>query len=362
MQASFVKHMDQTARDRVQLTVDAARDLARSALGKLGYDDDEASIVAEHILDAALCGYEYSGLAKILNVAGHPQLRKPRRHMRAIHETAVSAMYDGGNNVGMVTMYHAARTAIAKAREHGFAIVGVYNSWVTGRGAHYVEMIARADLIGIHPVSATRNVAPPGGLVAALGTNPIAFAFPTSHEPLVIDMGTSAFMHTDLMLRISRGEQLPEGVAIDAQGRPTRDAAAAHKGALLPFGGHKGFALAMAMQAFGVLAGSGTDYDKSHGFLIIAVKPDLLLPLEEYKREMTEMIERIKMTPRQPGVEEIRIPSERAFRERADRLRAGISIDKKIYDALISLPQGSLSDRTHGHDQAVHGKFENAAG
>ncbi len=334
--------MDQISPDRVRLTVDEARELARSALGKLGFDREEAGIVAEHTLDAALCGYEYSGLPKILNVAEHPQLRKPRRPMRAIHETAVSVMYDGGNNVGMVTMYHAARTAIAKALEHGFAIVGVNNCWVTGRSAHYVEMIARADLIGIHPVSSSRHVAPPGGLTATLGTNPIAFAFPTSHDPLVIDMGTSAFMHSDLLLRIRRGEQLPEGVAIDAQGRPTRDPAAAHQGAILPFGGHKGFALAMAMQAFGVLAGSGTDYDKSQGFLIIAIKPDLLLPLEEYKREMTEMIERIKMTPRQPGVEEIRIPSERAFRERARRLREGISIDRKIYDALVALPQSTV--------------------
>jgi len=342
--------MDQILPDRVRLTVDEARDLARSALGKLGYDREEAGIVAEHTLDAALCGYEYSGLPKILNVAEHPQLRKPRRHMRALHETAVSVRYDGGNNVGMVTLYHAARTAIAKALEHGFSIVGVNNSWVTGRAAHYVEMIARADLIGIHPVSSSRHVAPPGGLTATLGTNPIAFAFPTSREPLVIDMGTSAFMHTDLLLRIRRGEQLPEGVAIDAQGRPTRDPTAAHQGALLPFGGHKGFALAMAMQAFGVLAGLGTDYDKSQGFLIIAIKPDLLLPLAEYKREMTGMIERIKMTPRLPGVEEIRMPSERAFRERARRLREGISIDRKIYDALVALPQGSLPDRTHGDD------------
>ena len=200
-------------------------------------------------------------------------------------------------------------------------------------------MIARAGLIGIHPVSSTHHVAPPGGRVATIGTNPIAFAFPTAHDPLVIDMGTSAFMHTDLMLRIRRGEQLPEGVAIDAQGKPTRDPAAAGKGALLPFGGHKGFALAMAMQAFGVLAGSGMGCDKSQGFLIMAIKPDLLLPLEDYKREMTEMSERIKTIPRLPGVEEIRIPSQRAFRERVRRLREGISIDRKIYDALVALAQ-----------------------
>ncbi len=340
--------MEDVAPDRVRLSVDEYRALARDALGRIGYDAEEAAIVAEHVLDAALCGYEYSGVPKILNVFEHPQLPKPRSHMRALHETPVSALYDGGNNLGMVTMYHVTQTAISKAREHGFAVVGVNNSWESGRGAHYVEMVARADLIGIHPLSATPRVAPPGGAVAALGTNPIAVAFPTQRDPFVVDIGTSAFMFTDLIFHIRRGEQLPEGVAIDAEGKPTRDPAAARKGALLSFGGHRGFALAMAMQGFGILAGAGADFDGTHGFLMIAVKPDLLMPLDDYKRDMSEMLARIKATPRQAGVEEIRLPSERAFRERAIRLREGLVIDRKMYDTLKSLPQGKLPQKTHG--------------
>jgi len=330
--------MDNISQERVRLSVAEARALAERALGRIGYDAEEARIVADHVIDAALCGYEYSGLPKILNVAEDYRLRKPRRPMRVLRETAVSVRYDGGNNVGMVTMFRAAQAAIAKAREHGFALVGVNNSWVSGRGAHYVEMIARAGLIGIHTVSSTRHVAPPGGAVSSIGTNPIAFGFPTTREPLVIDLGTSAFMASDLQFHERRGELLPEGVAIDAQGRPTRDPAAARLGALLPFGGYKGFALALAMQALGVLAGSGDDVEKSYGYLVIAIKPDLLVPLEDYRRQLSEAIERIKATPRQPGVGEIRIPSERAFRERARNLREGIVIDRRIYDALLALP------------------------
>ena len=201
-------------------------------------------------------------------------------------------------------------------------------------------MIARADLIGIHTVSSTRHVAPPGGTAAAIGTNPIAFGFPSAQEPVVIDLGTSAFMSTDLIFRERRGELLPEGVAIDAQGLPTRDPALARLGALLPFGGHKGYALALAMQALGVLAGSGDDVEQSYGYLIIALKPDLLIPLDEYRRHLSHAIERIKSTPRQPGLDEIRIPSERAFRERVRNLREGIVIDRKIYEALLALAQG----------------------
>ena len=338
--------MNQLEVDRIRLSVDEARALSERALQRIGYDAEEARIVAAHVLDAALCGYEYSGLPKILNVAEHRRLRQPRRAMRAVRETPVSAMYDGGNNVGMVTMYHAAQSAIAKAGEHGFAVVGVNNSWVSGRGAHYVEMIADAGLIGLHTVSSTRHVAPPGGAEATFGTNPIACAFPTDGEAFVIDMGTSAFMSTDLLFRQRRGELLPEGVAIDADGKPTRDPASALQGAILPFGGYKGFALALMMQGFGVLAGSGSDIEKSYGYLVIAIKPDLLMSLEDYRRDMSATLAEIKATPRLPGVDEIRLPSERAFAERARNRREGIVIDRHIYDALNNLPQGRLPEKT----------------
>ena len=335
--------MTELSGDRVRLSADEAQTLAQHALRTIGYDAEEARIIADHVVDAALCGYEYSGLPKILNVAEHSQLRRPRRPLRAIHETPVSALLDGGNNNGMVAMYRATQTAIDKAGKHGFAVVGVNNSWVSGRSAHYVEMAARAGLIGIHSVSSKIHVAAPGSSGAATGTNPIAFGFPTLEEPFVIDLGASAFMGTDLIFQERRKAVLPEGVAIDAQGRPTRDPSQVH--AILPFGGYKGFALALAMQALGVLAGSGLGDDKTYGYLIMAIKPDLLLPLDDYRRHMSEMLASVKATPRQPGVDEIRLPSERAFRERARSLRDGIVIDRSIYDALLALPKGQLAER-----------------
>ena len=326
--------------DRVHLSVAQARELSERALRGIGFDFDEARIVADHVLDAALCGYEYSGLAKILNIAESRKFRNPRRPVSVLRESAAAILYDGGNNVGMLAVYRAAQAAVARAQQHGFALVGMTNTWMSGRSAHYVELIARAGLVGIHSVSAAHVVAPHGGTRAALGTNPIAFGFPTEHEPLVIDLGTSAFMGTDLQFRARLGELLPEGVAIDAQGRPTRDPALAHLGAILPFGGYKGFALALAMDALGVLAGSGLDADKTAGYLFIAMKPDLLVPLDEFRRHLSETIARIKATPLQAGFDEIRIPSERAFRERARSLREGIVIDRKIHDALDELARG----------------------
>src|SRR5829696_9256137 len=174
-------------KDRVRLSVTEAQTLSEEVLRAIGYDAEEARIIGDHVMDAALCGYEYSGLPKILNVAEHRQLREPRRPMRALRETPLSALFDGGNNNGMVTMYRATQVAIAKAREHGFGIVGVNNSWVSGRSAHYVEMAARAGLIGIHSVASRIHVAAPGSRDPATGTNPIAFGFPTADEPFIVD-------------------------------------------------------------------------------------------------------------------------------------------------------------------------------
>jgi LDH2 family malate/lactate/ureidoglycolate dehydrogenase len=202
--------------DRIHLSVDEARALSERALRGIGYDAEEAHIIADHVIDAALCGYEYSGLAKILNIPEHPRFAQPRRPMKILHETEVSALYDGGNNNGMVAMYHAARAAIAKAAVHGIAIIGVTDSWMSGRSAYFVEMIARADLVAIHTASSGAAVAPYGGSGPVLGTNPIAFAIPGAGGPLVLDMGTSAFMATELQLRARLGQELPEGVAIDA--------------------------------------------------------------------------------------------------------------------------------------------------
>ena len=321
---------------RVRMTVPEAQTLAEQSLQGIGYDADEARIIANHVVDAALCGYEYSGLPKILNVAEHPRLKKPRQPLRILRETPVSVLFDGGNNVGMVSVSRATDAAIERASGQGIAIVGLHNSWVSGRGAHYVERIANAGLVGIHTVSSTRHVAPPGASKAATGTNPIAMAFPTERDPLVIDMGVSAFMSTDIHFRIRRGEQLPEGVAIDRDGKPTCDPVEALAGAILPFGGYKGFALGIGMQALGVLAGSGYDAEKIYGYLIIAIKPDLLVPLEEYRRHLTAALDLLKAAPKQPGVTEIRLPSERAFRERERLRREGLEIDEHIYRKLAA--------------------------
>jgi LDH2 family malate/lactate/ureidoglycolate dehydrogenase len=340
------KMTDGTAENRIRMTVAEARVLGQAAMRGAGYDDDEARILTDHVLDAALCGYEYSGLPKLLNVVDYPHFRQPRRPVTVLRETGSTAMLDGGNNSGMIAAYRASEATIERAGACGLAIVCLANTWMTGRSAYYCEMIARAGLVVIHTVASPRSVAPFGGVGPALGTNPIAFGFPTESDPLVIDMGTSAFMGTDLQFRARLGTPIPEGVALGPDGQPTTDASIARRGSLLPFGGpeggYKGFGLALAMDALGALAAGTRSADDVSGYVFIAFKPDLFLPPEDYRREVSRRIDAIKATPRQTGVEEIRIPGERGYRTRARLMREGIEIDRKIYNALGRLAEGEL--------------------
>src|SRR5262249_14873551 len=124
--------------------------------------------------------------------------RLPRRSIKVLRETEVSLAFDGGNNVGMLALFHAAQATIKKTAAHGVALVTVTDAWMSGRGAYYVEMIAKHGLVAIHTASSSPLVAPPGGMRPVLGTNPIAIAVPSSRGPIVLDMGTSAYMMTEV--------------------------------------------------------------------------------------------------------------------------------------------------------------------
>jgi LDH2 family malate/lactate/ureidoglycolate dehydrogenase len=328
---------------RLRLSVAEARNLAEGALQGIGYTCDEARIIADHVVDAALCGYEYSGLAKILNLPESEHFRLPRHPLQVLRETEVSLALDGGNNVGMLALCHAARATIEKAAAHGIALVAVTNAWMSGRSAYYVEMIAKHGLVAIHTVASSRLVAPLGGIQAKLGTNPIAIAVPSTRGPIVLDMGTSAFMMTEVMLHERLQQSLPEGVALGPDGEATTNPSLARRGALLPFGGYKGFGLALMLQALGLLAGSGADAECEYGYLFVAFRPDLLGPAELFERRVTELIDDIKATPRQANVDAIRIPSERAFHARERALEEGLEIDRLVFDALVALRAKALS-------------------
>jgi LDH2 family malate/lactate/ureidoglycolate dehydrogenase len=323
----------------VRLSEAEATATAVRALQRIGFSADESKVIAAHLVDAALCGYTFAGLPRILTIAEDPRTKQKRTPVTIVRETPVSALIDGGNYVGYYAIQRATEIAIEKAKRSHFAIVGVHNSHLSGRNAYYLEQIARAGFAGIHLASAPPIVVPLGGTRPALGTNPLAFAVPGDPHPFIFDMGTAAMMRGEVILRSRVGGTLPDGVAIDEKGNPTNDPAAALRGGILPFGGHKGYGLSVMMQSMCLMAGAAMPRGQvqDFGFLFIVFDPALLIPLEEFQRQLKTLLDAVRATPRQPGVDEIRISSERAFAEREQRRKEGIVIEQRVYDAINAL-------------------------
>jgi len=322
--------------------VDEARTLGERALASLGFTAEEARVITDHLIDSALCGYDYIGLPRVLTIAEDPRTRQDRTPIRIVRETQLSLLLDGGNHTGYYAVHHATERAIEKARAAGVAIVGLHNSYLSGRNAYYLEMIAKAGLVGIHIASALPVVLPHGGMRAALGTNPLAMGFPSQRGPVIFDMGTASMMRSDVIFHSRVRRDLPEGVALDAAGHPTRNADEALLGGILPFGGHKGYGLSFAIQAMCLLAGAALPRNQvqDYGFLFVVFDPELLIPAEQFKRQVEELIRKVKATPLRPGHSEILIPSERAFRERDRRRKEGVPLALPVYEKLIAMARG----------------------
>ncbi len=331
--------LDEDRSDTIRLSVGEAEELGLTALRHLGFSEEDAKITVDQLIDNALCGYRFTSLPRILAIAENKRIKELRQPVKVVHETPLSALIDGGNNVGYVSVYHGAQLAIKKARQTGFASVGVYDSYFSGRNAYYTELVVNEGFVCIHISSAMARVIPPGAARPALGTNPMCIGFPSDNGPVIVDIGTASMMWGDVVLHAHLGEPLPTGVGVDADGNPSTDATAVLGGGVIPFGGHKGYGLSLAVQALGLLAGSAIPRGKTqdYGFLFLVLDPKMMLPGGDFQAQMSDLIHQIKSTKRQPGVDEIRIPSERSFRERKRRQVEGLVFDKKVIDSLKAL-------------------------
>src|SRR5688572_10326191 len=130
-------YLDPDTPDTMRVTVDDARALGERALSRVGYSGEDARIIVDQLVDNALSGYKFAGLPRILAIAGDEKTRQSRSPVKVVHETRQSALMDGGNTVGYIVCYRAAELAIRKAREHGMASVGAYNSYYSGRNAYF---------------------------------------------------------------------------------------------------------------------------------------------------------------------------------------------------------------------------------
>jgi LDH2 family malate/lactate/ureidoglycolate dehydrogenase len=230
---------------------------------------------------------------------------------------------DAGNALGQLTSRQAVRLAVERARQIGLAAVAVRNGFHFGTAGRYARMMAEQNCVGV-VLSNTRPLMPaPGGAEALVGNNPVAIALPSAGEfPAEADMALSATAMGKIRLAAAAGARIPEDWAVDSQGRPTTDPAAAIKGMLLPAAGPKGFGLAFVID---LLCGGLSDgavgaevrplygepaepYRCAHFFL--AIDTDHFLAGERFAERVRDQTMRVSASKRGPGVERVYAPGE----------------------------------------------------
>ena len=291
---------------------------------KLGYDATASATIADHLLDCELRGLSYGGLARAVSIAERiGQRGLSRRPITLLHETPVSARLDGADNIGYLVAKRATAIAIEKAEVTGIAVAGASDTWYTGMLSVYAEAAASKGLVTIIASNASPWVAPYGSTEGKLGTNPICFGFPSSNQPVIFDIGTSAVIHAEVALARRLGKPLPEGAAFDAAGNPTVDPASAMAGAFAVWGGHRGSGLAIVVQLLGILAGSPPIPGElaEFGFLIIAMKPDLMGSAESFLESVSRFADSVRAARPITGGPSVRMPFDRSRAERERRLR-----------------------------------------
>jgi LDH2 family malate/lactate/ureidoglycolate dehydrogenase len=324
----------------MRIPIPEATDLVVRVLQRAGMKDEPARIVADHLVDANLCGHEFSSLPRALAIADELRKKPPPGEIRVVREDRCSAVIDGGDNIAYVVSITAIDKAIEICRKMGVAVVAANNTWFSGRLAYYVERAARQGYVAMHTTNVTARVAPYGGIDRLMGTNPIAMAFPGEDDPLVIDIGTSSTSWGDVLLARAKGEPLPRGMAVDAQGRPTVDPGAALEGAFLAWGGQRGSALSLAIQLLGILAGSAPVIQDvgNFGLFFLVIDPDILLPGGQYKARVSELRRSIAASRPMEGQPAVRVPGDGSLRRRKQALAAGVvNVDERVYQRLIAL-------------------------
>ncbi|MCW5982233.1 MAG: Ldh family oxidoreductase [Bryobacteraceae bacterium] len=324
-----------TSRESLQALVEAI-------FHRCGMPADHARRLAETLVAADLRGCHSHGVLRVpdyvrkLTVEGVD----PRGEPRVVSERPGAIVVDGGNSMGQIGSVFAMRRAIEKAREQNVVAAAVRGSNHCGAMAYYAMMALAEGMIGIAATNALPTMAPWGGRDRLVGINPLAVAIPAGrNRPIVYDAAFSACSHGKIRIYHQKGLPLPEGWALDAEGRPTTDAAAALEGLLRPIGGYKGYSLALIFgilsaglsgAAYGTRLGNMNDGPRPgvDGHFYMALNVGAFIDPAEFGRQVDEAIDEIRASRTAPGFDRIYLPGEIEAETEERYLREGIPLNE----------------------------------
>jgi uncharacterized oxidoreductase len=276
----------------------------------------------------------------------------PGAPMSVVKETANTAVIDFGNNFGQVGGVRAVERAIDKARSGDVTVIVTQRCGHVGRLGTYTEMAARAGFISLAFCNSPIHghfVQPWGGREGRLATNPISFSFPQgSEDPIVADFSTAEVPEGVLRVYRNRGQRLPGQWVVDADGHPSdnpNDFYGPPRGAIIPFGGtkgYRGYALSLLVEVMaGLLAGKRPSAAQlGNGFTLVALNVAAFLSDGEYSELIAELRDYMKSSPPAPGYEEVLLPGEGDFRKKRCRLEEGIPVDETTWNEIRASAAG----------------------
>jgi LDH2 family malate/lactate/ureidoglycolate dehydrogenase len=329
--------------------VDALERCCEQILLAHGVDAVQAQSVSDNVIWSELVGRRNFGLARLPVYLERVRAGGLNCPCEPVFEAVAPSLHrldgDGGfgQHVGRVAMDR----AVDLASDHGIGVVGVHNSNFFGTGAYFVHQACEAGMIGLAMSNSYPKVAAHGGVRAVFGTNPLAFGAPRrGGESLLVDMATSALAGSTVRQHAAEGTPLPPGVAVAPDGAPITDAAGVQDGALTPFGGAKGYGLALLVEVLaGVLTGAGVSHGVAsmyedlgrggnNGHLMLALDVQRWMPMDAYHDRFDGLVAAIKASG---GGAEVLLPGEIRWRHHRDGLADGIALDDALRATLEGL-------------------------
>lgn len=304
---------------------------------------EDAQLAADALVRSECEGAVSHGLARLPAILRRIKagVIVPHAELAVVRESATAAVLDARHQIPQVAAARAMNYTIRKATEAGMAAVAVRNGGNLGRAGYSAALAAEAEMIGIAASNASPRIVPQPGMHPALGNNPWSVAFPTHTEPMVIDMANSIVAAGKIRAAKAEGQSIPDGWATDAEGNATTDAGAALTGALLAFGGHKGWALSLIVDVLaGVLSGGAfgdgvaPPDDRSRpqrsSFFFMAIDITRFLELNEFRARLDDLLGQLRSS----GNGTVRLPGESSVQARAKHLADGVPLRESTVRAL----------------------------
>jgi len=329
-------------------------------LNNAGLSKNDAELCANCLVMADMRNVHSHGITHLKDICD--RIEQGTIHVNAdikINQTAESALIvDADHSAGMISAMRTMEKCVELAKKSGVSVAAIHNANTYGYGAYYAMYAAEHQMIGFSVCNTKAYVAPYGGASPMLGTNPISIAIPAGQYPdIVLDMATSKVAVNKIALAMKEGKAIPDDWAVGPHGEKTTDPSLAYQGALLPFGGYKGYGiqLVISMLAFALAGGSmdrdipkaWTDADRecNFGCIMGAVDISKFIPLEVFKQRADELLKWIKEGTTAPGVKEILIPGERAYQAAQTAIKEGIEIPDIVVEELNQLSVQYKVDR-----------------